>query len=74
VADFIDGIRSAVEDKLPFQQITRVNISRRMAYFQGGMRWDVGIYEVPAPDHPGYYTQLAGDYFPGNAFQYPARE
>jgi len=31
------------------------------------MRWDVRTYEVPDPDHPGYYTQLPGGYFPGNA-------
>jgi hypothetical protein len=74
VADYIDRIQSLVEEHFPFQQITRVNISRRVVYFQDGMRWYVGTYEVPDPNHPGYYTQLAAGYFPGNAFQYPARE
>jgi hypothetical protein len=74
VADFIDQIQAAVEDKLPFQQITRVNISRDLVYFRGGMRWHGSSYEVPVTDRLGYYTKLAADYFPGNALQYPARE
>jgi hypothetical protein len=74
VADFIDQIQAAIEAKLPFQQITRVNIARRVVYFQGGMRWMPGHSEVPTPDHPGHYTPLADEYFPGNAFQYRAWE
>ena len=37
VADYIDQIQTLVEEHLPFQQITRVNISRRVVYFQDGM-------------------------------------
>jgi len=74
VGDFIDQIRPVVEERLPFQQVTRVDISRHFVYFQGGMRWDGASYEIPTTDHPGYYTKLATDYFPGNPSQYPPRE
>lgn len=74
VADSIGQIQSQVDESLPFLQITRVNVERRTFYFENGMRWNVRTYAVPLADHPGYYTNLASDYFPGNALQYPAQE
>jgi hypothetical protein len=76
VADYINQIQSVVEEKLPFLQITRVNISRGSFYFEGGMRWEGSshYYSVPETGHPGYYTKLASNYFPGDPGQYRARE
>jgi len=74
VADYIGEIQSRVEESLSFSQITRVDIERRTFYFENGMRWNAGTYAVPLANHPGYYTNLASGYFPGDASQYPARE
>lgn len=66
-AEYLDEIRSVVEEKLPFAQITRVNISRSKFYFEDGTCWDGGSASYLAPDsaHPGHYTKLPDTYFPG---------
>jgi hypothetical protein len=74
IADYIGQIQSHVEQSLPFLQLAKVYIERRTFYFENGMRWDVGTYALPLANHPGYYTNLASGYFPGNASQYPSRE
>lgn len=67
VADYIDAIQSLVEERMLFSQLTRVFISRQDVYFEDGMRWDAVArgYYVPEPSHPGHYTKLADDFFPG---------
>ena len=71
VADYIDAIQSTVEEKIPFSQVTRVNISRANAYLADGTRWDgaYAAYYVPDPDHPEHDTKLGPTYFPGKSSQ-----
>jgi hypothetical protein len=74
VADYVDAIQSTVEEKIPLSQITKVNIRRANFYFVDGMRWDsvyTGYY-APDSDHPGKYTKLAPNYFPGHVQNRPS--
>jgi hypothetical protein len=69
VADYVDEIRSIVEAKLLFSQITRVVIERTQFFFEDGMRWNnLYGFGVPNPNHPGQFTNMdRSTYFPGNA-------
>jgi hypothetical protein len=68
VGDYVDEMRSIVEEKLLFTQVTRVAIRRLQFYFVDGMRWnDLVGFGVPDPNHPGQFTNMdMNTYFPGN--------
>lgn len=71
LADYLDEIRSRVEEKLLFTQVTRLVIQRFQFYFVDGMRWsDLEGFGVPDPNHPGQFTNMdRGRYFPGHPSQ-----
>jgi hypothetical protein len=69
IGNHIDEIQSQVESVgyTPLSHITKVNIQRGSFYFTDGTQWQgVGTYWAPDPEHPGNYTKLAENYFPGN--------
>jgi hypothetical protein len=67
LADHIDAIQSLVEGvgNTPFSHITKINLQRGSFYFVDGMRWENFSYFAPDLEHPGKYTALAQDFFPG---------
>jgi len=69
-ADYFDGIQAAVEQKMPFAQVTRCVIHRGLTFFSDGVRWYNGIYESPDPARPGEFVTLPNDYFPGNPMKF----
>jgi hypothetical protein len=68
LADYSDEIRSVVEEKTIFSEITRLVIHRTQFFFEDGMRWnDLYGFGVPDPKHPGQFTDMdRATYFPGN--------
>lgn len=69
-ADYFDSIRAIVEQKMPFEQVTRCIIHRGLTYFSDGLKWYNGFYERPNPDQPGKFLFLPDDYFPGNPMKF----
>jgi hypothetical protein len=65
VGDYIDRIRDDVQDLIPLTMITKCAIRRSHFFFDDAMRWDIGGFAVPDPEHPGRFKRLDGNYFPG---------
>ena len=68
IADYVDEIQSQVEGvgNTAFSHITKLNIQRNLFYFIDGTTWAVDSYFAPDPEHPGNYTRLPDNYFPGH--------
>jgi len=69
-ADYFDGIQAAVEQKMPFAQVTRCVIYRGVTFLSDGVLWYNGIWESPNPAQPGDFVTLPNDYFPGNPMKF----
>ena len=65
VSDYADEIESDLSDFMLPTAVTKVKLYRGVFYFEDGMRWNLGRYSVPDPDHHGKFNQLPADYFPG---------
>jgi hypothetical protein len=68
VGDYIDAMRSRVEETLPFSQVTRVAIRRLRVYFVDGMQWsDLYGFGTPDPNRPGQFAHMDRNrFFPGD--------
>lgn len=51
---------------LPVTAVSKVNVYRGVFFFADGMRWTLGAYGVPDPEHPGKFKELPAEYFPGD--------
>jgi len=65
VSDYMREIEESLTNFMTAAAVTRVNFSRGSFYFSDGMRWSLGRYAVPDPQHPGKFKELPADYFPG---------
>ncbi len=65
VSDYMDEIERNLADFMPVTDVTKVNVYRGVFFFADGMRWTLGRYSVPDPEHPGKFKELPADYFPG---------
>lgn len=65
VSDYMDEIEHNLADFMPVTDVAKVNVYRGVFFFADGMRWTLGRYGVPDPDHPGKFKELPADYFPG---------
>jgi hypothetical protein len=65
VSDYMDEIEHKLANFMAVTDVTKVNIYRGTFFFDDGMRWTLGRYSVPDPDHPGKFKELPADYFPG---------
>ena len=65
VSDYMDKIEERLSDSIPVTAVTKLFISRSSFYFEDGMRWNLGSYSVPDPEHRGKLKELPADYFPG---------
>ena len=64
VGTYANSIKGSV-DSMPFASITKITIQVSSVYFDDGMKWN-GEYYAPDPEHPGKFTRLDGNYFPGD--------
>lgn len=71
VGDYVDEMQAVVEERMLFSKVTRVDFSRGNVYFANGMMWANGAYFAPEYGHPGHWTRLARNYFPGRPAQNP---
>lgn len=66
VSDFMPEIEESLGNYgMPVTAVTKVDVSRGAFYFADGMLWAFGRYSVPDPQHPGKFSRLPADYFPG---------
>jgi hypothetical protein len=65
VSDYMAEIEENLVNFLPVTTITKVNVYRGPFYFDDGMRWNLGFYSAPDPEHHGKFTKLPDNYFPG---------
>ncbi len=72
VGDYIDEIKGQVENDMPLSAVTKLRIHIGPFFFSDGMRWYLGYFAVPDPEHPGKFKNLPDAYFPGSQYQnYP---
>ena len=70
IADYLDDIRSSLEEKLPLSRVTRVSIDRLRFFFADGLRWkNLDGFALPDPNHPGQYRSPDPAFFPGRSSQ-----
>jgi hypothetical protein len=65
VSDYMPEIEASLANFLAVSSVTKVNVYLGDFYFADGMQWNLGRYSVPDPNHPGKFSPLAADYFPG---------
>ena len=65
VSDYMGEIERRLADFMPETDVTKVKVYRGVFFFADGMRFTLGRYSVPDPDHPGKFKELPADYFPG---------
>ncbi len=66
VSDYMGDIeKSTLSNTMPVTAVTKVAIFRGTFYFDDGMRWTLGRFSVPDPEHPGKFNNLPAEYFPG---------
>ena len=66
VSDYMSEIEHVTAYGLPVTAVSKVKVSRGVFFFADGMRWTLGAYGVPDPEHPGKFKELPADYFPGH--------
>ncbi len=65
VGDYMAEIERNLADFMPVADVTKVNVSRGVFYFDDGLSWSLGRYAAPDPQHHGKFKELPIDYFPG---------
>ncbi len=68
VGDYMDEIEKALShhpSNLPIDAVSKVAVHISPFFFAVGMRWSVGFYSIPDPEHPGKFKNLPDNYFPG---------
>lgn len=65
VSDYMAEIEQQLANYIPVTDVTKVNVYRGAFYFEDGTRWTGGRFSVPDPEHPGKFTDLPANYFPG---------
>jgi len=66
VGNYINQIRSYVQERMLLSGVTKLVIHGGTLFFDDGMRWQAGGgYSVPNPQHPGKFSPLDRNYFPG---------
>ena len=66
LGDFADDIQNQIESELPLETVTRLRIHIGPFFFADGMKWSAGIFATPDSEHPGRFTNMPEDYFPGS--------
>ena len=69
VGDYIDGIRSVVEKRMPLSMLTECAITPETVFFRDGMLWNVTGFGLPDPENPRQVRYLDEHYFPGDRTQ-----
>ncbi len=65
IGDHMDDIeRSYLSKLMPVTEVTQVNLSRGVIFFNDGMKWN-GTFSLPDREHPGKFKELPYRYFPG---------
>ena len=65
VADYMMQIEKILSKHMPVTAVTKVAVHISPFFFDDGMRWNLGFYSVPDPEHHGKFIDLPNNYFPG---------
>ncbi|HZS53147.1 MAG TPA: hypothetical protein VFA65_01990 [Bryobacteraceae bacterium] len=65
VSDYMPEIEAKLASYMPATTVTKVKVHLGSFYFLDGMQWSLGRFSVPDTEHPGRFTRLPPDYFPG---------
>src|SRR5208282_1955358 len=58
LAPYADQLRTRIEQHQPFSTIHTCFINVYAGYFEDGMQWLLGEYNVPDPGHPGHFKPV----------------